>query len=282
MAVAGAAGPRGLVPTTDRFGVALADIARCGDCGHMQLEPMPAQPMLVDAYAEAAGEDYLSEQAGQRATARATLELIERHAPRAPRALLDVGCWTGTLLSEAQAGGWEVVGVEPSAHAARIARERSGLPVLQADLFSARIETGAFTAVTLGDVLEHLSDPRAALERIAELLAPGGVLWLALPDAGSAPARMLGRRWWSVIPTHVQYFTRGSIAVLLERCGWRVIELDTAPKTFSVEYYLGRLGGYSPPLARALVALARRAGLAERLWAPDFHDRMQVLARRRL
>ena len=44
--VAGEIGPDGLVPTTDRFGTALADIVRCGVCGHMQLEPMPDEATL--------------------------------------------------------------------------------------------------------------------------------------------------------------------------------------------------------------------------------------------
>jgi hypothetical protein len=53
----------------------------------------------------------------------------------------------------------------------------------------------------------------------------------------------------------------------------------TAPKSFTVRYYLERIGGYSPPLARALVGAATAAGIAERIWAPDFRDRMGVVAR---
>ena len=60
----------------------------------------------------------------------------------------------------------------------------------------------------MGDVLEHLTARQRALDRVGELLAPGGVLALELPDAGSRVARMLGKRWWSVIPTHIHYFTR--------------------------------------------------------------------------
>ena len=89
----------------------------------------------------------------------------------------------------------------------------------------------------------------------------------------------MGARWWSVIPTHVHYSTRQSIALLLRRHGYRPVLMTTDPKAFSVRYYLGRLGGYSPPLARGLVAAAAAAGLAERLWAPDFRDRMAVVAR---
>jgi len=132
----------------------------------------------------------------------------------------------------------------------------------------------------MGDVIEHMPDPGAALDRASELLAPSGILALALPDAGSRLARALGKRWWSVIPTHVQYFTRSSIAILLERHGFAIVESRTAPKIFTVRYYLSRIGGYRPALARTLVAMAERAGVADRLWAPDFRDRMLVLARR--
>jgi SAM-dependent methyltransferase len=276
--VAGAAGEEGLVPTTDRFGVALDDIVRCAACGHMQLARIPAAETLDDEYAVAESGDYLAEEAGQRATAREALAAIERHAA-APGRLVDLGCWVGFLAAEARARGWDAMGVEPSAWAAERASER-GVPVLNAPLLEAPLPEGVFGAVTMGDVIEHLPDPGGSLDRIRALLGDGGVLWLALPDAGSRLARAMGRRWWSVLPTHVHYFTRDSLRRLLRNHGFEVLEITTAPKAFSIAYYLGRLGGYSPPLARAAVGAAERAGVAQRLWAPDFRDRMAVIARR--
>jgi hypothetical protein len=81
-----------------------------------------------------------------------------------------------------------------------------------------------------------------------------------------------------VIPTHTQYFTRTSLAALVERCGFRVTATATAPKVFSVRYYLDRARGYSPMLARVLVGAAERLRIADRMWGPDFHDRMVMLA----
>lgn len=277
LSVSGEAGPDGLIPTTDRFGTALADIVRCGTCGHMQLERFPAPGELADAYASAESAAYVEEEAGERATARRTLERVERHA--APGALLDVGCWVGFLLDEARARGWRTLGVEPSEFASSFARERLGLEVRTVELDDASLEGERFDAVVLGDVIEHLPRPGEALDRIASLLAPGGVVALMLPDAGSRLARAMGRRWWSVVPTHVQYFTRHSIRVLLDRHGFEPLELGTAPKAFTVRYYLGRVGGYQAGAGRALVAAAEAVGVADRLWAPDFRDRMAVVAR---
>jgi SAM-dependent methyltransferase len=275
--VAGDVGAEGLIPTTDRFGTALSDIVRCRVCGHMQLAELPSGAVLLSDYEEAASADYLSEEPGQRRTARALLERLERRVT--PGALLDAGCWLGFLLDEARVRGWEVTGLEPSRFAAGYARERLGLHVLGDDLMTAELPGASFDAVVLADVIEHLPDPGAGLERISTLLRPGGILVLVLPDAGSRVARVLGRRWWSVIPTHVQYFTRGSLSTLLQRHGWELLEVGTAPKAFTVRYYLERIGGYSGAVSRSLVKLADVAGLSDRLWAPDFLDRMHVLAR---
>lgn len=276
--VAGEAGPEGLIPTTDRFGTALADVVRCVGCSHMQLERLPTDAELGEAYGEAASEDYVEEEAGQRASARRQLERIDREVPRGR--LLDLGCWVGFLLAEARERGWETVGVEPSEFASAYARDRLGLDVRTADLTGADLPEGGFDAVVMGDVIEHLPRPAAALDRVAGLLAPGGVLSLTLPNAGSPLARAMGARWWSVIPTHVQYFTRPSLYTLLRRRGFEPLSAATDPKSFTVGYYLGRIGGYSPAAARALIAGAESAGIADRIWSPDFRDRMAVVARR--
>jgi hypothetical protein len=105
------------------------------------------------------------------------------------------------------------------------------------------------------------------------------VLVLLLPDAGSLVARALGRRWWSVVPTHVHYFTRRSVRRMLSRRGLRVVHVSTDPKAFTVRYYLVKIGGYSLRLSRALVRAAEAIRVADRMWAPNFGDRMLVIAR---
>ena len=268
----------GLVATTTAYGSAPADIVRCAGCGHMQVAEFPLGQTLDEAYGEVSEGAYLDEEAGQRATAARALDRIERHARRGG-AICDLGCWVGFLLSEAARRGWSATGVEPSSFAADFARRHLGLEVHTGTLATVDLPQAAFDCVVMGDVIEHLPDPGAALEGVARLLRPGGVLYLALPDAGSAVARRLGARWWSVLPTHLQYFTRASLARLLRARGFTVEWMGTAPKAFTVRYYLERLKGYSPPVAAGAVAVAERAGAADRLVWPDFRDRMAVVAR---
>jgi SAM-dependent methyltransferase len=277
LSVRGEIGSEGLIPTSHEFGTALGDIVRCSACGHMQLDAYPTNELLAAEYARASSDDYVKEETGQRETARRLLAKVERYA-QAGR-LLDLGPWVGFHMSEAEARGWSAVGVEPSEFAATYARDRLGLDVRNEGLYEADLPEAGFDAVLMGDVLEHLARTDEALECIRRWLAPGGVLVLLLPNAGSRVARVLGRRWWSVIPTHVHYFTPASITTLLERHGFEVAHLSTDPKTFTVRYYLEKGGGYAPRLSRALVSAAEKAGVADRMWAPDFRDRMTVIAR---
>lgn len=279
MSVRGEMGEDGLIPTTKSFGTALGDIVGCPACGHMQLDRFPDEAELEAAYEEAASEAYVEEEAGQRHSFGAVLERVERQVDERG-AILDVGCWVGFLLAEARERGWrECVGLEPSDFASEYARERLGLDVRTEELFTADLPLGYFDVVFMGDVLEHLTRAGDALDRVHALLRPGGVLALALPDAGSRVAKLLGPRWWSVIPTHIHYFTRGSASTMVSRHGFRPLNVATDPKSFTVGYYLDKGSGYLPGVSRALVSAAERAGVAGRMWTPDFRDRMLLLAR---
>ena len=146
-------------------------------------------------------------------------------------------------------------------------------------------EDGVYTALTqinpnnvqsLGLAWAFQTGQTASLK--CSPLLVNGTLYITVPDAGSVLARVMGRRWWSVLPMHVQYFSRQSLSRLLEAHGFRVRAVHSHPKVFSVRYYLERIGGYSPALSRALVSAAAKTGRAERLVAPDFHDRVAVIA----
>jgi hypothetical protein len=143
----------------------------------------------------------------------------------------------------------------------------------------AELAASRYRAVVAMDVIEHLLDPAAALTTLRAALEDGGVLFLATPDAGSGLARLLGRRWWSVLPMHVQYFTRGSLTTLLARSGFVVEDVSTHAKAFSVGYYADRLAAFTPIGGNLAPAVTRRLG-SDRIIAPDFGDRMAVIARK--
>ena len=259
------------------FGQTAAAVMFCRSCHHGSLAEAPDARAMSGAYAEAADPVSLREEAGQVETARRSFARIEEILE--PGLVCDVGCWTGSLLLAARERSWQTMGVEPSVWASREARRRN-LQVTTAELFEARIEAGSCRLITLCDVLEHVSDPGPVLDRLLTALEPGGGIYLTVPDAGSRLARIMGRRWWSVLPMHVQYFTRSSMRRLLEEHGLQVRFVDSHAKAFSARYYGERLAGYSTVVGRAAVAAVEAVGWQDRLVAPDFRDRMAVLATR--
>ena len=261
-------------PSSDQFGATVGTVERCRVCSHASVTRVPDGDVVAEAYEWAEDAVSLREEPGQVATAQRALDAIERHVERGR--LLDVGCWTGSLLAAAQGRGWDALGVEPSVWASKLAVAR-GVSVLHGDLATHVDTIGSVRAASMCDVLEHLEDPAEALTTLHGLIEPGGVLYLTVPDAGSVVAQALGRRWWAVLPMHLHYFTRRSMATLLRRNGFEPVEVRSHAKAFSVLYYAERFGAFVPGGERLPDWISRQR-FADRVVAPNLHDRMAVLA----
>lgn len=119
--------------------------------------------------------------------------------------LLDVGCGPGTItldLASRVAPG-EVVGIDSSedvvAEARRAAEDAgSGVRFEVGDIYGLDFEDDAFDVVHAHQVLQHLTDPVAALRELRRVLRPGGVLAVRDSDYGAftwAPASPSLDRW---------------------------------------------------------------------------------------
>jgi SAM-dependent methyltransferase len=261
---------------------------RCRTCGLVYMTPRPTADRLRGLYTGRYFESnnpscgyaaYAADRASLREKAARLLPLVERHGPRGR--LLDVGCAFGYTLEVARERGWQVAGVEPAADVAEQTARVLGVPV-ETDLFAARFGDGTFEAVTLWDVIEHLPDPRRALEEVARILAPHGVCSVVTPDLGSRAARLLGTRWEEMqkMPEHIYFFDRASLAVLLRATGFEPLEWTTVGKLMSVEETVSRLIPTAPLFWRPVRVLARGLGLRGRVAYFDPRWKMAVTARR--
>jgi SAM-dependent methyltransferase len=152
---------------------------------------------------------------------------------------LDVGCGSGSALGVAAALGWSVAGVEVDRAAAQKAR-RFSRRVHTGDLLEAPFAPGEFDVVTAFHVLEHVPDPVAAVRRMLEWLAPGGLLVLEVPNAGGLGARLFGRAWSGLeLPRHLSHFTPATLERLVASAGGRLVWCWHQAKP---RYYLWSLG----------------------------------------
>jgi hypothetical protein len=80
-------------------------------------------------------------------------------------------------------------------------------------------------------LIEHLLDPIEFLRWAHWALVPGGVLLLAVPNDFTAPQMQanpyVARQYWWIDKTHINYFTPSTIANLLGRTGFQIVERQT-------------------------------------------------------
>ncbi len=146
-----------------------------------------------------------------------------------------------------------------------MSRDRYGVDVVVGDAVTADIE-GPFDVVTMWHVLEHLPEPVAALERAAELLAPGGRLIVSVPNNDSWQARLGGDDWLHLdIPRHIYHFTPRSLTLArgagrsshVERIGHLYPEMEISG---CVQTALNRIG-VDPDLLYRFAKRDRTVGL---------------------
>ncbi len=269
-------------------------IVKCQTCGLIYANPRLDAHAVDDNYSRVDDPLYIEEREGRVLTFRRNLrplqELIarntlaraqEHNAPDAtsPLRLLDVGCHIGVMLEIAQERGWDAVGIEPSAWAAARAAER-GLNVINATLANAHLPANSFDAVTMWDVVEHLTNPSADLNQVYRVLKPGGVVAVHTIDIESPLARVMGPRWPWLMEMHLYYFSPRTLGQMLEQIGFRVEAIIYQGRYLRLAYLITRIEPYSRSLARLLGHIANQLNIATTAIPVNFGDLFTIFARK--
>jgi 2-polyprenyl-3-methyl-5-hydroxy-6-metoxy-1,4-benzoquinol methylase len=192
--------------------------------------------------------------------------------------LLDVGCSLGTFLEVARES-FSVTGLEPDPGTSSQARA-AGLRVETAtlDTFS---PDGTFDLVTMFHVIEHLQSPSRALQRVHELLRPGGVLVVETPCVDSAWFRLTKSRWRQLIPDHYFFFSRATLERLLRQRGFEPLGYTKVGRRATLRFVADRLRRSGAPMSAQLPALLRALHLEEKTVYVTPGDIMSIVARAR-
>ena len=111
---------------------------------------------------------------------------IERHWPRSSERVLEVGPGSGIYLPILSSKAREVFAMdleEKYLDNARLLRNQyPNIAVVKDDITTTRFGPRSFDLILCSEVIEHLSDSRAALRNLNVLLRPGGILILSTPQ----------------------------------------------------------------------------------------------------
>ena len=197
----------------------LYPLLRCQRCGSVVTGGEPPGPDAYETGVYAPGPPRAPALVGafQRAAMAQPARLLRRAGVGPGARVLDAGAGRGRLVAELSRRGYEAAGIEPSARGAAAA-SAAGVSV-RTESVGDHEDTG-LDAVVLWHVLEHLDDPVAALRRVREWLAPGGVVLVAVPNPASWQAAIGGSGWlhWDA-PRHRVHLTPAGVRELLGRAG---------------------------------------------------------------
>jgi SAM-dependent methyltransferase len=236
-------------------------IVQCRRCGLVYADPRPHGDDILETYQAVEDPLYIEEREGRVLTFQHHLKPLEQ-LTGAPvgRPLLDVGAYTGVFVEIAAQHGWDAWGVEPSRWAVEQAQAR-GLRVAQGTLETADLPEAHFQVLTMWDVIEHLTNPRQALERAHRFLKPNGLLVVHTIDIESRFARLMGPSWPWLMEMHIYYFSRRTLWKMLEGCGFRVLAARPQGRYLRLGYLMNRVGALVPAVGRPAEWLVTRLGL---------------------
>jgi SAM-dependent methyltransferase len=212
-------------------------MVKCLRCGLHFLNPRPVEKEFSRIYPnDYHAFQFDAEQFGlvYRVRRRIDLDRLRMWCGGLPKnaRILDVGCGDGFHLRMLQSfarPGWSLEGIDADSRAVEAAR-KSGLSVSQGRIESMALPTNHYDLVLLIMTIEHVGDPVSFLQRIRELLRPGGKLVIITDNTDSPDYTLFGGRHWGGyhFPRHWNLFSPRTLRLLAEKSDYRVERLATS------------------------------------------------------
>jgi cyclopropane fatty-acyl-phospholipid synthase-like methyltransferase len=199
--------------------------------------------------------------------------------------LFEIGCAYGFWLECASRHQVRCAGVDVCVEAIEHAAKRLRQEATAGDFLELALQPGEFQAFCMWDTIEHLTHPEKFIDRVVDLLPPGGWFFCTTGDIGSRLAQRQGSRWRMIHPpTHLQYYSADTMRQFLTRHGLDVVALESTPMYRSLRGTIGGLKALSRGWTRRAAVIADHFlphAIQERVgfWL-DLGDIMFVAARK--
>lgn len=189
-------------------------LLKCNNCGLIFKDDLPSLENLRKHYGSIdtsiSGWNY-----EERLPHEKKIDQILSDLPEGSK-VLDVGCWTGRLLSKHR-NRLEIYGIELNSYAAIVAGEH-GLNILDSEVTKDLAIKHSLKCIILVDVFEHLPNPMEVFDNLLAALELGGELLIVTGRTDCLPCWMSGASYWYFnIPDHLVFLNRRFASWLRQR-----------------------------------------------------------------
>lgn len=184
---------------------------------------------------------------------------------------LDIGCGWGALLDCARDKGFTPLGIELTRKCVDYAALQLRIPCSNSDIVEASIPANSLSVVSMAHVLEHLPEPKKALEKIYSILEPGGLFCGIVPNFASFCSTAKGEKWFWLDPHyHYVHYTIETLEARLKEIGFSVVKTYTVTGDYNYENVTKCLQKVAPEIAtfedaRKVIEVIERDGRGEEL-----------------
>ncbi|WP_433372196.1 methyltransferase domain-containing protein [Actinoplanes sp. CA-142083] len=190
---------------------------------------------------------------------------------RPGQTVVDIGCGPGTdlgRLAEAVGPDGLVIGIDRDPSMLAEARRRSDARVHEGDIHALPLADGSVDRARADRLLQHVSDPQAAIAEVRRVLRPGGLFGMAEPDwdtlavADDDPG--VSRAWSRFVAGRVRNPTIGrELPRLCARAGLEVRSVEPVAVVFHDFETADRILGLRRNTDRAVQAGALLAAVGD-------------------
>lgn len=234
------------------------DVVECDRCGHTYVHPLPSYEEIPSIYPNTyytvnkRSPLYLDGRIYEAKLASDARKMRESLREHKIRSIVDVGAGEISRLVELKkAFGNDVeaiaLDIQFDEHIVETAKA-NGITLLHGNVETdlSKLRENGHDLIIMRQLLEHLRDPRRAIQGLATKLAPGGLIIIDTPNRGGWDYKLFRKRHWGGyhIPRHFHLFRQNHLVQLVEEAGLEVYKK-----------------GYLPSMGFWIISLRNKLGL---------------------
>lgn len=209
-------------------------IVKCNNCGLVYLNPMFKNEYLGMIYPESIIPNQINIESLISSSIHkysGLVEIITKYTKNVTNNLFfDIGARFGVMSELMSRKGYDAWGIELNKKCVKVANDSGLNKIINGTIHNLPLilkekKINKVDIFSLDDVIEHLLDPSSDLKILNSCQEVGGYLFIKTMNWDSIGRILYGKNWYYIHSQHTYYFTEKSLKVLLEKCGYKVIDV---------------------------------------------------------